>query len=239
MAEKLVNIENAIIRRGSVADGFAIGISKLALEESEFVAILGPSGCGKSTLLDTLGLVLRPTTADTFEMDLGDGKLFTSLHRKNESFLLKIRRRHLGYILQSGGLIASMSVMQNILTAVRFSDRSLDRGRLSMLVDKLGLGSLLARRPRELSGGQRQRVAIARALVHSPRLVLADEPTAAIDHKLSREVCEALRSCAKELKSAVVMVTHNRELAVKFASRTIDLENTTESKVWRIPTTLD
>ncbi len=239
MADRLVNIENAIIRRGGVADGFAIEISELALEEGEFVAILGPSGCGKSTLLDTLGLVLRPVTAETFEIDLGDGRLYTSLHKKDEGSLLKLRRRHLGYILQSGGLIASMSVIDNILTAVRFSDRSLDRGRLSMLVDKLGLGSLLARRPRELSGGQRQRVAIARALVHSPRLVLADEPTAAIDHKLSREVCEALRSCAKELKSAVVMVTHNRELADKFADRIIDLENATQSKVSRIQTTLD
>ncbi len=234
MADRLVNIGNAIIRRGSVEDGFAIHVSELLLAEGELVAILGPSGCGKSTLLDTLGLVLRPATAETFDIDLGDGRIFTSLHRKDENYLVKLRRRHLGYILQSGGLIASMTVIDNILTAVRFSDRSLDRGRLSMLVEKLGLGSLLARRPRELSGGQRQRVAIARALIHSPRLVLADEPTAAIDHKLSEEVCEALRSCAREIKSAVVMVTHNRELADTFADRIIDLESATHTPVSRI-----
>jgi putative ABC transport system ATP-binding protein len=234
MAHALVKIENAVIRRGSLTDGFAMQISELTLLDSELVAILGPSGCGKSTLLDTIGLLLRPVSADIFEVDLGAGNIFNSLHRKDESSLLKLRRRHFGYILQSGGLISSMSVIDNILTAVRFSDRCLDRDRLSVLVDKLGLGSLLARRPRELSGGQRQRVAIARALIHSPKLVLADEPTAAVDHRLSLEVCDALRGCAKELNSAVIMVTHNREMADTFADRIVDLENIEHSPIMRV-----
>lgn len=234
MANELVRIENAVVRRGSVTDGFTIQISELTLLDSELVAILGPSGCGKSTLLDAIGLLLRPVSADKFEIDLGDDKIFRALHKKNESALLTLRRRHLGYILQSGGLISSMSVMDNILTAVQFSDSTLDKERLSLLVDKLGLVPLLARRPRELSGGQRQRVAIARALVHSPKLVLADEPTAAIDHLLSMEVCDALRSCARDLKSAVVMVTHNREMAHTFADRIIDLEKMEHSPIKRI-----
>lgn len=234
MAASLVHIENAILRRGSVADGFAIQVSELRLAPAELVAVLGPSGCGKSTLLDALGLILRPSMAEVFEMDLGDGCLFTSLHRRDERELLKIRRQHLGYILQSGGLIASLSVRENILTASHFSDTPLDRERFSTLIDRLGLASLLQRRPRELSGGQRQRVAIARALVHAPKLVLADEPTAAIDHRLTQEVCDTLRSCAKELGSAVVMVTHNRELATTFADRTINLEDATNSPISRV-----
>ncbi len=234
MGNCLLSIQNATIRRGSASDGFAIHVADLNLAEGELVAILGPSGCGKSTLLDTLGLVLRPTSAELFDLDLGGGGLFTSLHRQDEQRLMNLRRRHFGYVLQSGGLIASMSVRENIHTAVRFSDRSLDRSRFAMLIEVLGLGGLLDRKPRELSGGQRQRVAIARALVHKPRLVLADEPTAAIDHRLARDVCDALRSCAKELGSAVVMVTHNRELAEIFADRTFDLDAPHTSPVTRI-----
>lgn len=234
MEDALFHVENAILRRGSVTDGFAIQVSELRLAPAELVAVLGPSGCGKSTLLDALGLVLRPASAEIFEMNLENGRLFTSLHRQEESKLLKIRRRHLGYILQSGGLIASMSVRENILTAVRFSESPLDRERFSTLVERLGLAQLLQRRPRELSGGQRQRVAIARALVHAPKLVLADEPTAAIDHRLTQEVCTTLRSCAKDLGSAVVMVTHNRDLAATFADRTINLEDDACSPVLRL-----
>lgn len=234
MEDVLYHVENAILRRGSVADGFAIHVSELRLAPAELVAVLGSSGCGKSTLLDALGLVLRPAAADIFEMNFGDGRSFSALHRQDEGKLLKIRRRHLGYILQSGGLIASMSVRENILTAVHFSEGRLNRDRFSTLIEKLGLAPLLQRRPRDLSGGQRQRVAIARALVHGPKLVLADEPTAAIDHRLTQEVCDTLRSCAKDLGSAVVMVTHNRDLATTFADRTINLEDGTHSPVSRL-----
>lgn len=234
MENVLYHVKNAVLRRGSVSDGFGIQVSELRLAPAELVAVLGPSGCGKSTLLDALGLVLRPAAAEIFEIDLGDGRLFSALHRQDEGKLLNIRRRHLGYVLQSGGLIASMSVRENILTAVQFSEARLERERYSTLVDRLGLAPLLQRRPRELSGGQRQRVAIARALVHGPKLVLADEPTAAIDHRLTQEVCDTLRSCAKDLGSAVVMVTHNRDLAAAFADRTINLEDGTNSPVSRL-----
>jgi putative ABC transport system ATP-binding protein len=129
----------------------------------------------------------------------------------------------MGYILQSGGLIGSLSVRENILTGTHFSKTRLNKARFEEIAEVLKIGDLLRRKPRELSGGQRQRVAIARALAHGPRLVFADEPTAAVDHELAQGVCETLRACAKDLGAAVVMVTHNRDLAQTFSDRTIDL----------------
>ncbi len=234
MPETLLEIREAILRRGSVSEGFAVRVGEFAVRSSELLAILGPSGCGKSTLLDTLGLVLRPDSAEVFEIDLGGGRLFTGLHRRDESRLLQIRRQHMGYILQSGGLIPSLSIRENILTTCHFSGKRFDRERFSVLVERLALGPLLSRRPRDLSGGQRQRAAIARALVHGPSLVLADEPTAAVDHKLADEVCHTLRECAKELGAAVVMVTHNRELAASFADRILDLGDPLNRTVTRV-----
>lgn len=234
MEEAILNIQNAVLRRGSAAEGFSIRVSEFSLQAGELLAILGPSGCGKSTLLDMIGLILPPLSAESFDLNLGGGRLFRSLHREREQRLMNLRRRHFGYILQSGGLIASMSVRENILTTVKFSDRGLDQGRFSMLVDALGLGGLLSRKPRELSGGQRQRVAIARALIHNPQIVLADEPTAAIDHNLAQEVCGVLRDCAKQLHTTVAMVTHDRELASAFADRILDLGASHGSPVSRI-----
>ena len=234
MPETLLEIREAILRRGSVSEGFAVRVGEFAVRSSELLAILGPSGCGKSTLLDTLGLVLRPDSAEVFEIDLGGGRLFTGLHRQDESRLLRIRRQHMGYILQSGGLIPSMTIRENILTACHFSGKRFDRVRFSVLIERLKLGPLLSRRPKDLSGGERQRAAIARALVHGPSLILADEPTAAVDHKLADGICRMLRECAKEFGAAVVMVTHNRELAATFADRTLDLGDPSNRAVTRI-----
>lgn len=196
-----------------------MNVSDLTLKKGEFLCLLGPSGCGKSTLLDMLGLVFRPVSAEVFELQIEDRMTIRQVHRLGTSELMKIRRCHFGYILQSGGLIQSMSVRENIMLSVRFSNRRLDRTRFCSLIDILDIGSLLDRKPRDLSGGQRQRVAIARSLVHSPSVVLADEPTAAVDYKLSMDVCGALRDASRELGSSVVMVTHNQEIASKFADR--------------------
>ena len=194
-------------------------VSDLTLGTGEFLCLVGPSGCGKSTLLDMLGLVLRPTSAEVFDLQADDKRVIRGVHRLRDSELMRIRRRHFGYILQSGGLIPCMTVKENIMLAVDFSGKRFDRDRFSSLVDLLDISPLLGRKPRDLSGGQRQRVAIARSLVHSPKVVLADEPTAAIDYKLSMDVCGALRECSRELGASVVMVTHDLEMANRFADR--------------------
>lgn len=195
------------------------------MRAGEFLSIIGPSGCGKSTLLDVIGLVLRPETAEAFDLDFGGGALFSAVHKLEERRLKALRRRHLGYILQSGGLIGSLSVAENILTSVTFAGGRRGSPGLDAIAGTLEIGHLLNRKPRELSGGQRQRVAIARALVHRPHLVLADEPTAAVDHDLAQGVCAALQACAGEFGTSVVMVTHNHDLARSFSDRIIDLED--------------
>ena len=230
---EILTIANATITRGA-SEAFSAHLSHLTLNQGEVLSILGPSGCGKSTLLDVIGLVLRPRTAERFELDFGRSTLHQTVHKMGERELKSIRRRHFGYVLQSGGLIGCLTVRENILTSVRFSGTTLDKSRYSHLIGSLEIGDLLARKPRELSGGQRQRVAIARALVHGPRLVLADEPTAAVDHALAEDVCRALRSCAKEMDAAVAMVTHNRELADAFSDRIIDLGHRASSPLSKL-----
>jgi putative ABC transport system ATP-binding protein len=213
------NIKNALLRRGTVDYGFSMEVSDFTLERGEFLCLLGPSGCGKSTLLDMLGLVFRPISAELFDLHINGRQDIRAVHQLGTSELMRIRRNHFGYILQSGGLIQSMSVRENIMISVIFSDRCFDKPRFSSLIDLLDIGPLLGRKPRDLSGGQRQRVAIARSLVHGPSVVLADEPTAAVDHKLSMNVCGALRDASRELGASVVMVTHNQEIASNFADR--------------------
>ncbi len=234
METPILSIRNAILTRGGRVEPFTVRLSEFDLLQGEILSIVGPSGCGKSTLLDVVGLVLRPESAEEFVLTLASGMSHSSLHRRPENLIMELRRRHFGYILQSGGLVGSMSVKENILTASRFSDRPLDTSWYSALLGILGIKDLTHRKPRELSGGQRQRVAIARALVHKPRFVLADEPTAAVDARLADDVCEAFRRAAKELGATVLMVTHNREMADRFSDRLLDLGNSAYSPVSRI-----
>ena len=230
----ILTIKNAVLRRGGQAEPFVRLLSFIELFESEILSIIGPSGCGKSTLLDVIGLVLQPDSAEEFEISVANGISYSSLHRSDEVQLMKLRRCHFGYVLQSGGLIGSMTVKENILTASRFSDQSFDQIWYSNLLDILGINGLAERKPRELSGGQRQRVAIARALVHKPRFVLADEPTAAVDAVLANEVCEAFRQAAKLLGATVMMVTHNKDLAYQYSDRVLDLGDRDQNTLARI-----
>jgi len=218
----VINITNARLKRGSGDEAFTREVDDFGLVQGEFISLLGPSGCGKSTMLDMLGLILRPIFAEVFDLEIEDHGIIRNAHRLSTSELMRIRRRHFGYILQSGGLISSMTVRDNIMVAVQFSDRRFDRERFHTLVELLNIGSLLRRKPRELSGGQRQRVAIARALVHKPAVVLADEPTASIDHLLAADVCRALREASKEMGSSIVMVTHNQAMGRAFSDRVIE-----------------
>ncbi len=195
---------------------FALNVPNLSVCAGEFLAVIGESGCGKSTLLDMLGLVLRPDTAKEFFLgrhtSSGAGRV--SLLGRSESVLARVRRQEIGYVLQSGGLLPYLSVMDNILLPCHLNKISLHlaRQRVLYLAERLDISSHLSKKPAHLSGGQRQRVAIARALVHQPRLVLADEPTAAVDKFTAREIRDALGEVARDQGTALVMVTHDREL---------------------------
>jgi putative ABC transport system ATP-binding protein len=189
----------------------------LGVAAGEWVAIVGESGSGKSTLLNIVAGLDRPQRG---EVRL-DGK---ALDFADDDGLALWRRRHVGFVFQAFHLLPYLSVEQNValplaLLGVRFAERS---RRAQAALASVGLGALGARRPGTLSGGEMQRAAIARALVHSPRLVLADEPTGNLDETHAIAVLACLREAVKRAGAAALMVTHSR-IAAAAADRVLRL----------------
>jgi putative ABC transport system ATP-binding protein len=189
------------------------------VEPGEFVFLAGPSGSGKTTLLSILGCVLSPSS--------GSVKLLgEEIADKRESALPGLRLSYLGFVFQGHNLIASLTATQNITFQLElrgFSKRDATR-EAHRLLERVGLGDRRDHRPGELSGGQRQRVAIARALAGGPPLVLADEPTAALDAESGRLVTEMMRELAKERGHSVVVVTHDSRI-YSYADRIVHIED--------------
>ncbi len=179
----------------------------LTLSRGEFVAVMGPSGCGKSTLLN---LIAGLDTADEGTIEV-DGEQVTG---QSEDELARLRRRHIGVVFQFFNLLEGMSVLENVslpaIVAGRKRKAAETRGR--DLLDLLGLGDKAGAMPGVLSGGQRQRLAIARALANEPTLVLADEPTGALDSEGGLEVLELFRRLHRG-GQAILMVTHDDDVA--------------------------
>ena len=191
------------------------GVS-IAFRKSEFVAILGHSGCGKTTLLNIIGGLDRYTSGDLIIR----GK--STRHFKNKDWDT-YRNHSVGFVFQSYNLIPHQSVLANVelaltLSGVRKAER---RRRATEALEKVGLGDQLHKKPNQMSGGQMQRVAIARALVNDPEILLADEPTGALDSETSVQVMELLKEIAHD--RLVIMVTHNPELAETYANRIVRL----------------
>jgi ABC-type lipoprotein export system ATPase subunit len=195
------------------------GIS-IAVEKGEFVAIRGASGSGKSTLLNLLGGLDQPSSGEVrFE-----GRVLNAFDKEQ---LADYRRHSVGMIFQNFNLIPTMTAAENVALALAFGGiRGGERARrASELLSRVGLGDRMTHRPSELSGGEQQRVAIARALANSPRLLLADEPTGNLDTTRSREILTLLRELMESDGLTVLMVTHDNELAARFADRTILMED--------------
>lgn len=188
---------------------FQLMVPKMNLAPGQFVALVGPSGCGKSTLLDILGLVLKPQEIESFSIATDNGLL--DLTGMSQAKLAAVRSRHIGYVLQTGGLLPFLTVRQNIALPLRLN-RQKDLGPVEVIARTLGIDEQLDKLPSFLSGGQRQRVAIARALVHKPGIVLADEPTAAVDELTAKEIRDQFKAIAKKLNTTTIMVTHDRSL---------------------------
>ena len=188
----------------------------LEFGESEFAAILGPSGCGKTTLLNIIGGLDQYTEGDLIIR----GK---STKQFRESDWDTYRNHAVGFVFQSYNLIPHQTVLANVELALTLSgiDREERRRRALEALEKVGLADQIKKHPNELSGGQMQRVAIARALVNNPEILLADEPTGALDSETSIQVMEILREIARE--RLVIMVTHNPDLASEYADRIIQL----------------
>jgi ABC-type lipoprotein export system ATPase subunit len=178
----------------------------LAVARGEFVAIVGRSGCGKSTLLNLAGAMDFPTSGSV----LIDGVNTSNL---SESALTKLRREKVGFIFQSFQLLPTLSVLENVELPLLLSGTSGARASALETLRWLEMESFAARMPYQLSGGQMQRVAIARALVHSPALLLADEPTGNLDSATGNLILALLRRIATEKNTTILMATHSPEAA--------------------------
>ncbi len=191
------------------------GVS-LQFRESEFVSVLGPSGCGKTTLLNIVGGLDQYTSGDLVINGVST-KQFKD--RDWDAY----RNHSIGFVFQSYNLIPHQSVLANVELALTLSgvSRAERRRRAIAALEKVGLGDQLRKRPAQMSGGQMQRVAIARALVNQPSILLADEPTGALDTETSVQIMELLKEIAKD--KLVIMVTHNPDLADKYSTRIIRL----------------
>ncbi len=186
----------------------------LEIQAGEFVAIMGPSGSGKSTLMNIIGCLDRPTTG-TYLFNEEDITTYT------DSQLAKIRNSSIGFVFQHFELLPRLNALRNvelpmIYAGINKKEREL---RAKQALEKVGLKDRMYHMPHELSGGQKQRVAIARAMVNEPEIILADEPTGALDTKTSLLIMEQFLALNKE-GTTIVLVTHEKEIA-EFAKRTI------------------
>jgi putative ABC transport system ATP-binding protein len=191
----------------------------LDLHTGELTLLVGPSGSGKTTLLSIMGCVLRPTSG-TLRV-LGD-----DVTRLAERDLPAIRRERIGFIFQAFNLFPTLTTLQNVALALDLKGVAgrVARDRAKALLDQVGLGAKLNAYPADLSGGQKQRVAIARALAGDPPIILADEPTAALDSQSGRVVMDLLKQLARERGRAVAVVTHDNRM-LEYADRLVTMED--------------
>mgnify|MGYP006287852811 CR=1 FL=1 len=211
----MLSLEGVLKVREQSGSRFELALPAFSVAPGEFVAVVGESGCGKSTLLDLLALISRPTRAQGFRMRLAGGEVqdIAALWRlQDEQALASIRRRHLGYVLQTGGLLPYLSVRDNLLLPMRLNRLPGGRERILSMSRRFGVEDCLSRLPESLSGGQRQRVAILRALAHAPSVVLADEPTAAVDRRRAVQIVQDFHALARQEGLAIIMVTHDLDL---------------------------
>ena len=186
---------------GSTAVKALDGVS-LDVRQGETMMLLGPSGSGKTTLLSVMGGILRPTSGSVKVNGIEISNL-------NETRLPKVRLDNIGFIFQGFNLFPALTTLENVEIAIELRGRSIPKGRARQLLEAVGLGDKLHTYPANLSGGQKQRVAIARALASNPPIILADEPTAALDSTSGQIVMDLLSNLARQEQRAVVIVTHD------------------------------
>ncbi len=220
MTETIMELKDVwkIYRMGEVEVPALRGVS-VKIKKGDFVAIIGASGSGKSTMMNLIGCLDIPSRGS---LSLKSQDISTL----GESDLASLRGKTIGFIFQQYNLIQSMSAFENVMLPLEFleyEDRKAAK-RTREILTLVGLSDKMHHRPTQLSGGQQQRVSIARSLVSDPEIILADEPTGALDSVTGREVLEMLHSLWKENGKTIIMVTHDLNLA-KYASTTIELKD--------------
>ena len=211
---KLSNIRKEY-RTGDATVEALKGVS-IEFRKNEFVSILGQSGCGKTTLLNIIGGLDQYTEGDL----IINGKSTKEFKDRDWD---AYRNHSVGFVFQSYNLIPHQSVLSNVELALTISgvSKAERRKRAVEALNKVGLGDQINKKPNQMSGGQMQRVAIARAIVNDPEILLADEPTGALDSETSVQIMELLKEIASD--RLVIMVTHNPELAVQYSTRIVKL----------------
>ncbi|WP_254593007.1 ABC transporter ATP-binding protein [Pectobacterium polaris] len=202
----MIQICDMDIRRGG-ASGYQVSLPEFVLSRGDIAALVGPSGCGKSTLLEMMGTLLRPAHLKVYRLDELD--IATPLLAENEAQLSTIRASTLGFMLQHGGLLPWLSVAENIHLTRQLVGMTTHAEWLDTAIDRLGIRSLLGKMPSQLSIGERQRVAFIRAIAHRPRLLLADEPTAALDPDNAERLFALMIEMVRTLDMAVIIVSHD------------------------------
>lgn len=208
-----------IYQQGEVSVPALRGID-LKIEEGEFTTIFGPSGSGKTTLLNLIGALDKPTSGT---VQISGNSIGTM--GKNE--LADLRKEQIGFIFQSYNLIPVLTAYENVEFALRIARGNQGketRQKVTDILEQVGLGEMLTRKPNELSGGQKQRVAVARALVKEPKLVLADEPTANLDTDTGKEVLEVMLKMNEELNTTFVFSTHD-PMVMDYAHRLLEIRD--------------
>jgi putative ABC transport system ATP-binding protein len=193
------------------------GVS-LAAKRGEFIALLGASGSGKSTLLNLIAGLDRPDSGAI----VVEGENLATLDSQQ---LAQYRRHTVGMVFQSFNLVPNMTLYENVELPMRFAEvrRRERKARAREALERVGLSDRMKHRPSEMSGGEQQRAALARALVNQPKLLLADEPTGNLDSKTGTEILDLIRELNRTLQMTVVMVTHERSLAERYANRLVFL----------------
>ena len=214
----MLDIQDMWVRRGSGAQAHNVRLPTLQVKPGDILAITGESGCGKSTLLEAIGLLLQPVELGRFHLGPATASLDIAqmLAANDQPGLAAVRSRHLGFILQSGGLLPFLSVRDNISLPRRLLGMPAESAQVDRAVQALRLDGLLDKLPQALSIGERQRVACVRAIAHEPQVLLADEPTAALDPHSARRLFELLLSLVNELGLSALVVSHDWALVRDF-----------------------
>ncbi len=208
-----------LIRMRGIYKRFNVGLENeleilhgidLDVNEGEFVSIVGASGSGKSTLMNLIGALDRPTEGSYWL----DG---TVIEDADDRELSAIRNRKIGFVFQNFNLIGRTNALRNVELPMLYAGvpQKKRTERAQMLLDMVGMADRMTHQPNELSGGQKQRVAIARAMANDPAIILADEPTGALDSKTGRMVMDLFHQLNREQGKTIVLITHNRELAME------------------------